>query len=224
MQQENLPRGLRLAESLHAAAYADQLQIVFWQDRSPAREPAAAGRGEGLVKIGKGDAALEVVISRVAVDRGIDLANEVECRRSEARLLDQVAGETNEVRRQLVDRADNFGRVIGIALVMEVAEVNEAAWTRAVVEFGDAQRGRFEGRRIRAQCRRQRQRTEPQKFSTCDPAHAVFLKSIEHSSSAGKWPQLQGAAVSSPIAIPKAAVSNRRSLVCSPNPGTPAAA
>src|SRR5438046_6069404 len=76
MHQQNLARGLWSGESVNAPpAKTDELQIVCLQDRSAVRQPAAAGCGKSIRKIGEGDAALVIMSYGGAVDWGCDLAN-----------------------------------------------------------------------------------------------------------------------------------------------------
>src|SRR5438045_7038759 len=167
MQQQNLPCSLRFLESVDAApAESHDFQIVLDEQGGIIREPSAAGCSESIYKIGMGHAALEIVVARRAINWRLDLPDKRESFRREPRLFDEVAGEADEIGRELVDGADNFRRVLGVAFVMKIAEVNEAAIARALQQLCYAKRGGFECRRIGAQHRRQRQSAQPQDIST----------------------------------------------------------
>ena len=110
--------------------HPDDFEIVLREDDRPIDQPGAAGRCERALKLGKGNPAPVIVISRRAVNRRSDLLNETERFWREPRFFDQIAGETNELRRELVDGAHHFGRVLHVAFVMEISEMDEAAIAR----------------------------------------------------------------------------------------------
>ena len=64
-------------------------------------------------------------------------------------MFNEIAGETNELRCLLIDRADYFRCVARVALVMEVCEMNETMRVTAV-ECRDAQRRRLDPARVGA--------------------------------------------------------------------------
>src|SRR5947209_4798721 len=148
-----------------APAESPDFQIVLDEQGGIIREPPAAGSSESIKKVGTGPAPLETVITRRAINWRLDLADKRESFRREPRLFDKVAGEADEIGRELVDGADNFRRVLGIAFVMKIAEVDEAAIARALPQLCHAKRRGFERRRIGAQHCRQRQAAEPTEFS-----------------------------------------------------------
>src|ERR1044072_228699 len=121
-----------------------------------------------------------VVISRRTVDRGLDLLNEAERFRCKPGVLHDVAGETNELGREFVDGPNHLGRILRVALVMEVSEMDKAAIAPAAgqIEFGYAQRGRFDKAGIHSERRRERQRGQAEEFSPSHPAHASNSESI----------------------------------------------
>ena len=99
------------------------------------RQPRSACRRERLLKIRKGYAALEIVISGHAENRRIDLLDKGERFRSEMRLLDEITGKADEVRRKLVDCANDLGGILDVTLVMEISEMNQAAAARPALRF-----------------------------------------------------------------------------------------
>src|SRR5437763_15806274 len=147
MLQQNLPLSLRFLESVDAApAESHDFQIVLDEQGGIIREPPAAGRSESTHKIGTSHAALEIVVTRRAINWRLDLPDIRESFRREPCLFDEVAGEADEIGRELVDGADNFRRVLGVAFVMKIAEVNEAAIARALPQLCHAKRRGFERR------------------------------------------------------------------------------
>ncbi len=108
-------------------AHPHQFEIVFRKDDRAIVQPGAAGRRERALELGKRNATPVIVISRRAVNRRPNLLNETERFRREPRVFDQIAGETNELGRQLIDGADHFGGVSHVAFVVEIGEMNEAA-------------------------------------------------------------------------------------------------
>jgi hypothetical protein len=141
-------------------------------------QPGAPGRRECALELGKRNVTPVIVISWGAVNRRLDLLNETERFRRKPRVFHEIAGETNELRRKLIDGADHFGRVLHVAFVMEVSEMDEAAIPRASaqIEFRDAQRCRFDEPCIGPERRWQRQRGQAEKFSPCDLAHSNGLR------------------------------------------------
>src|SRR4051812_49784134 len=128
MEEKDLPLGPRLVQGVDTAATeTHDLQIMCADHNGPVGKPRAAGGGESIGKKGRCHAALEVVITGSPVNRRFDLADEIKCFRREARVFHEIAGEADEIGRELIDRADNVRGVLGIAFVMKVAEVNEAA-------------------------------------------------------------------------------------------------
>jgi hypothetical protein len=82
------------------------------------------------------DAALEIMVARRAVHWCCDLSNERESFRREARLFHEVAGKADEIRREPINCADNFRCILGVAFVVKIAEMNEAAVPVALSQFG----------------------------------------------------------------------------------------
>src|ERR1700748_1090481 len=106
MEKKDLSLGAWFVEGANAAATkTDEFQIVFGEQRGVVRQPGAAGRTERCCEIRSRDAALVIVMPGRAVNRCGDLADEPKGIRREARLFDQIARETNEVGRELVDAA-----------------------------------------------------------------------------------------------------------------------
>ncbi len=94
------------------------------------------------------------------------MPDEVERGRREARVFHQITGETDKLRRKRVDRAHDFGRVVGIALVMQIAELHEAAARLGLkIEVGDSQPGRFSKATVDPRGRRQGDEAEAKKLS-----------------------------------------------------------
>ena len=121
------------------------------------------------------------MISRTTVNRRFDLLNEAKRLIREMPLFDQITGETDEVRREIVNRAYDFGRIGRITLVMKIAEVNEATFAFGIeFEMCDAQRGRLNEVSVKPEHARNCQHSNLQKFAT---RHANHLprSSITHS-------------------------------------------
>ena len=158
--------------------HAHEFEIVFGKHERTIHQPGPAGRPKRAFEIGKRNVAPVIVISRRAVNRRLDLLNETERFRRKPRVFHEIAGETNELGRELIDGANHFGRVLHVAFVMEVGEMDEAAITRASaqIEFRDAQRCRFDEPRIGPERRWQRQRGQAEKLSPCDLAHSNGLQ------------------------------------------------
>src|SRR3954466_12616260 len=101
MEQQNLASGPRTLERMHTAPpEPDQLQVMFREQSAIVFQPGAARCRKRSHKILMRDAALEIVIARSAVDRRLDLTDERERFRREARLFHKVAGEADEIRRE----------------------------------------------------------------------------------------------------------------------------
>ena len=99
------------------------------------------------------------MIPRRTVDRRLDLLDETKRFGGKAGVFDQVARETDELRRELVDRAHHFGGILDIAFVMEVSDMNEPAWPASIeIEVRHAERSRFDETGIGAERGRQGQR------------------------------------------------------------------
>jgi len=158
-----------------AFSEAEELDVVFFQREAAILQPGAAGRGEGLGVVRERCAAIVIVVSRRALNRRLDLADEPKSLRCETAFLDEIARETDKIRRKLVDRADDLAGKFRVALVMKIAEMNKAAWTRAAIKLGHAQRRGFQRRGVRAQCRRQGEGAHSKEFAAGDVAHELLL-------------------------------------------------
>ena len=101
--------------------------------------------------------------------------NEPECFRRESRLFHDVAGETNEFRRKLVDGADDIRCVSHVAFVVKVGEMDKAAIPTAArqLEVSDTERGRLDEPRVGPERRRHRQRGQAEELPPCDLAHST---------------------------------------------------
>jgi hypothetical protein len=74
MNQQHLAIGFRRPETPNAfPSHADNFEIMPRDKRALVRQPPPAGRRERLRKIGKGDSTLDVMISRRAENRRLDL-------------------------------------------------------------------------------------------------------------------------------------------------------
>src|SRR5262249_54787206 len=76
--------------------------------------------------ISKIRAALVIPIAGTTINRPIDLPDEIESPRSEARLLHKVAGETDKLRLKSIDGLHRFRRKISVAFEMQITEVKDA--------------------------------------------------------------------------------------------------
>jgi len=96
------------------------------------------------------------MVSGRAVNWRVDLADVFESFRRKPRVFDNIAGETNELGRKLIDRPNYLGRIRHVAFMVKVSEMNEAAIPRASIqiEFRDVQRCRFDEPRIGPKRRR----------------------------------------------------------------------
>ena len=66
------------------------------------------------------------MVARVAVNGCLNLADETERLLQVVPIFNQIAGEADKLRIQFVDCANDFRRIIGVAFVMEIGEMNEA--------------------------------------------------------------------------------------------------
>ena len=89
------------------------------------QQPRAAGGLEGLSDDFEIHVRPVIVITRHAVERHANLPQHFERLRQMLRLLDQVAGETREVRLQGVDARDDFGEQLAVAFVMHIGEMHQ---------------------------------------------------------------------------------------------------
>jgi hypothetical protein len=149
---------------------------VFRNQRTLAGEPRAAGRAKCFREIRKRNATPEIMVSGGAVNRRLDLPDKPKRFRSEARFFDEIAGKADKVRRELVDGAHHFSRILDISLVMEISEMNKSAAALASLQVRHAEVRRIET----ALCRKRRcgqgQRGEAEKFS---PGHRFhFLRDV----------------------------------------------
>ena len=71
-------------------------------------------------------AAPVIVIARRAVDRRLICLTKPSAVGGEMFVLNQITGEADKLRRELIDRAHDLGRVIVIAFVVEIGEMDEA--------------------------------------------------------------------------------------------------
>jgi len=107
--------------------HAVNLQIVFRQNDAAIDQPIATSSAKRLYVIRKRRVAPVIVIPWCSIDRRVDLTNKTERFGQVLLLFDQVTGETNELRLQLINSFDDFRRVIGVAAIMQIAELNEPA-------------------------------------------------------------------------------------------------
>ncbi|MEP6602961.1 MAG: hypothetical protein ABJB69_03335 [Spartobacteria bacterium] len=112
------------------------------------------------------------MISRNTVNRHGNFSDEAERFAEKRPVLDQVAGETDKIGPQPIDRGHDLIGVFGIASVMEIAEMNEAT-LRSIAQWQCRHTQSRRHPRIRAQHRRQRERAEPKEFSPTDLRHRV---------------------------------------------------
>ena len=108
-------------------SHADEFEVVVGQHQRPIHQPGPAGRRERAFKIWEGNVAPVIVVSGRAVDRLLDLLNESKRFRCKTLVFHEIAGETDKFGRQLVDRANHVRRILHVAFMMEIGEVDEAA-------------------------------------------------------------------------------------------------
>ena len=136
----------------------------------------AAGRAKRVLIILKGNMTGVFVVSRTAVNRRFDLPNKPERFRGEMPILHQVTCETDKFRIQIIDRPNHLGCIAQIALVMEIGEMNEAAFSSSVyVQLRHAQGSSFNQNRIDANERGHGQRADAKKFAAGHLRHCFEL-------------------------------------------------
>ena len=128
MDEQNTARGFGFAEHVDATqSHPNQFEIMLLQHDTAIHQPRAASRSEGPLVFLEIGAAVVIPIARASIDGPRNLPDEVEGRRGKASLFYQITRETNKLRRKRVDRARNFGRLVGVALVVQIAEVHKTA-------------------------------------------------------------------------------------------------
>ena len=151
MHQRQPPICARGGESAVARqGHSYDFEIMFGNYDAAIGQPGASGRRENAFNLNKRDSTPVIMISRGTVDRRFDLANEPERFWREPRVLYDIARKADELRREIIDCANDLRGIADVAFVVEVAEMNEAAVTRASaqIEFGDPQRCRLDEPRI----------------------------------------------------------------------------
>ena len=128
MNEQNTVRGFGLAEDVLATqSHPNQFEIMASSARHCDPSASAASRPKGLLVFLEIGAAVVIPIARASIDGLRNLPDEVERGRRKASFFYQITCETDKLRRKRVDRAHNFGRVAGVALVVQIAEVHKTA-------------------------------------------------------------------------------------------------
>jgi len=128
MNEQNTARGFGFAEDVDATqSHPYQFEIMLLHYDTAIHQPRAASRSEGLLVFLEIGAAVVIPIARASIDGPRNLPDEVEGGRRKASVFYQIARETDKLRRKRVDRAHNFGRLAGVALVVRIAEVHKTA-------------------------------------------------------------------------------------------------
>ena len=128
MDEQNTARGFEFAEDVDAThSHPNQFEIMLLQHDAAIHQPSAASRSKGLLVFPEIGAAVVIPITRAPIDGPRNLPDEVEGGRRKTSVFYQITRETDKLRRKRVDRARNFGRLVGVALVVQIAEVHKTA-------------------------------------------------------------------------------------------------
>src|SRR4029453_7278939 len=100
---------------------------MLLQHNAAIHQPRAASRSESLLVFLEIGAAIVIPIARAAIDGPRNLPDDVEGGRRKSSVFYQITRETDKLRRKRVDRSRDFGRVAGVALVVQITEVHKTA-------------------------------------------------------------------------------------------------
>ena len=114
---------------------ADQINLSIDEGETLVQKPRAPGGAEIFVDSGKRGAAPVIMIAGHTEQRFLDAGQDFEGFLKILSVLDEVAREADEIRRQRVDMADDGFQIIAIALVVNVGEMNTAAANFRAVQF-----------------------------------------------------------------------------------------
>src|SRR3954467_13896886 len=124
MRQQKANRGPRRFEPVEPfLADSDKLDPKLWKENIFIGEPASAGSCEDAFIFRERGAAAIIVIPRGAINWKLDPRDEAKRVGEVFLIFHEVAGETDEVRRQLIDLLDDMGRVSLISFVVKIAEM-----------------------------------------------------------------------------------------------------
>src|ERR1043165_2962955 len=110
-----------------AASRAYEINPVSGNKLGFIQEPSSASRGKAFEDRLERNFAPVIVIARDAEHRRFDARKNFQSLGEILFLLDDVAGETDELRRERVDAFDNRLKISAVTLVMDIGEMNEPA-------------------------------------------------------------------------------------------------